>query len=388
MSTSSLLPIPVVLPILGAVLAPLLTRLHRRAALVVGAVAMCLTTGVLCLLATSVYAGHGHVVAGYLSAEGPFDGKALGIALAADPFGMTFALLVGSVGTLLIVSALSELGELGPRELGALACLMQLLLAALIGAALTADTINLFVWFEVAALASYGLTGFFLRQAEALEATFKVLVLTSIAAFIVFVGAAVLYAALGALNFGQLHHALSAPAGSATRLALGLLVAGFATKAGLVPFHTWLPDAHAQGPGAVNALFSALMTGLGIVALARVARQLVDTGSLPHLLPLLMTMGLVSALLGAVMSLVQDDLKRLLAWDTVSQAGILVVGFSSDTVEGVAGAVYHMINHGLFKRCCSCVPVPSCTARGWAVSHRWARWPAACPFKRSDSRSG
>jgi multicomponent Na+:H+ antiporter subunit D len=124
-------------------------------------------------------------------------------------------------------------------------------------------------------------------------------------------------------------------------------VAGFATKAGLVPFHAWLPDAHTPVPGAVSALFSALMVDLGVIALGRVALQVFT--SVRPLPILLMGLGLLSALLGSAMALVQDDLKRLLAWDTVSQTGILVTGFAARTADGVAGAVYHLVNHGLFK---------------------------------------
>lgn len=112
--------------------------------------------------------GSGQVLSHFFSAVHPIDGQALGIAFGADPFGLTFALITAAVGTLLLIYVLSELGDLGRKELGGFACLFQLLLAALIGAALTADTINLFVWFEVAALASYGLTVFFLERPIAL----------------------------------------------------------------------------------------------------------------------------------------------------------------------------------------------------------------------------
>ena len=111
----------------------------------------------------------------------PVHGRALGIALAADPFGLIFALTSAVIGAVLLLYTLSELGSLGPRELGGYACLFQLVVAALIGAALTADLINLFVWFEVAALASYGLTAFLLERPIALEAGFKILALTTLA---------------------------------------------------------------------------------------------------------------------------------------------------------------------------------------------------------------
>ncbi|HZQ30788.1 MAG TPA: proton-conducting transporter membrane subunit [Mycobacterium sp.] len=347
MTAAQLLPLPVVLPLVGAVLAPLVGRLAARLPLVVGLVALSGSSAVLIVQATHVYAGDGHALTHFFSNEQPVHGQALGIAFAADPFGLTFALLTAAVGVLLLVSVLSELGHLGPRELGGLAGLVQLLLAALIGAALTADLINLFVWFEVAALASYGLTGFFLERPIALEAAFKNLVLTSMAGFVVFIGSAMLYTTSGALNLGQLHHAVGAEASRAQLVAIALLVGGFATKAGLVPFHAGLPDTHTPVPGAVSALFSALMVDLGVIALARIG-LLVFPG-VPSLLGLLTGLGVASALIGSALALVQDDIKRLLAWDTVAQTGVLVTGFASRSADGVAGAVYHLVNHGLFK---------------------------------------
>jgi len=250
---------------------------------------------------------------------------------------------------LLLVSALSELGDLGARELGGFACLFQLLLAALVGSALTADLINLFVWFEVAALASYGLTGFFLERPIALEAAFKIVVLTSIAGFVIFMGASLIYADHGALNLAQIHRALPGHLAAPDLLALALLATGFATKAGLIPFHGWLPDAHTAAPGAVSALFSALMVNLGIVGLVRITLQVYGGNAQHAALGLLTVLGVVSAIVGATLAMAQDDLKRLLAWDTVSQMGVLAVGFASATASGVAGATYHLVNHALFK---------------------------------------
>jgi multicomponent Na+:H+ antiporter subunit D len=343
---ASLLPLPVVLPIAGAVAAPLLARLRKQLAVIVGLVALGGSTVVLLLQAPSVF--RGLVRAHYLGLWTPVHGRALGIAFAADPFGLIFALTSAVIGAVLLMYTLSELGGLGPRELGGYACLFQLLLAALIGAALTADLFNLFVWFEVAALASYGLTAFFLERPIALEAGFKILALTTLASFAVFIGAGLLYATTGALNYAQLHDALARHLTTPDLIALGLLVAGFATKAGLVPFHGWLADVHTATSGPVSALFSGLMYAFGIVAIARLALQVFGVTGIP-ILGLLLTVGIVSALLGAVMALAQDDLKRLLAYDTISQMGILAIGLGAGNVPGIAGAVYHLVNHALFK---------------------------------------
>lgn len=343
----SLLPLPVAVPLAGAVAAPLAARLWNRLPVMISVAALAVTTAILALQAARVF--RGVIFAHFMGFWAPVGGHALGIGFAAEPFGMIYALAVSVIGAALLLYTLSELGGLGARELGGYACLFQLLLAALIGIALTADLFNVFVWFQVASLASYGLTGFFLGRPIAVEAAFKILVLTSVASFAIFTGVGLLYARHGALNFGQLHGALATQGLRAADLvALGLLVAGFATKAGLLPFHGWLPDAHTAAPGPVSALFSGLMVNLGVFVIARLVFQIYPLGSTP-MFGILMVVGLVSALTGAVLALAQDDLKRLLAYDTISQMGVLCAGYATASPEGVAGATYHLVNHALFK---------------------------------------
>jgi multicomponent Na+:H+ antiporter subunit D len=342
----SLLPLAVAIPICGAVAAPLLARWSRHAALTGCLLSLGGALAALITVAPRVFGGT--VLVHFLGGWRPVGGAVLGVAFAADPFGLLYALVVAGIGLLLLTYTLSELGGLGKRELGGFACLFQLLLAALIGAGLTGDLFNLFVWFQVAALSSYGLTGFFLERPIALEAAFKILVLTTIAGFTVFLGAGLLYVKTGALNLGQLHLDLVLPAGVLDAVALGLLVAGFATKAGLAPFHGWLADAHTAAPGPVSALFSGLMVNLGLIGIARLALQVFAGTRLP-VLGALMVVGLVSAVVGAALALAQDDLKRVLAYDTVSQVGVIVAGFATGNATGVTGAVYHLVNHALFK---------------------------------------
>jgi multicomponent Na+:H+ antiporter subunit D len=345
---ASLLPLPVVIPIAGAILCPLAGRLSGRLPLLISVAAMVGAGAVLVLLAPTVFGGT--ILVHFMGGWGPVGGHVLGVSFAADPFGLLYALACAWIGAILLQYTLSELGELGRHELGNFACLFLLLLAALIGTGLTGDLFNLFVWFEVAALASYALTAFFLEMPLALEAAFKILVLTTIASFAVFIAAALLYADHGALNFAQLHQSIQHDGlRTADIVALGLLLAGFGTKAGLVPFHAWLPDAHTSAPGPVSALFSGLMVSLGIVAVARLAFQVYGPDSGIPILGLAMGIGLVSALAGALLALTQDDLKRLLAYDTISQMGVALVGLASGSRIGLAGTSYHLLNHALFK---------------------------------------
>jgi len=186
------LPLAVIAPVAGAVLAPLLARLSSRLALAVAVLASA-AAGVILALS-------GQTGPLYLGGRGPV----LGIEYRADRFGLTVALAASVVGTLALLATLSGMHELGRRELGGYACLSLLLIAAVIASALTADLLHLFVWFEVAGLSSYALTGFFLERPHALEATFKLIVLTSVAGFLVFIGTALLYQAHAVVNLPRL----------------------------------------------------------------------------------------------------------------------------------------------------------------------------------------
>ena len=228
---SSLLPLAVAIPLLGAVIAPLVGRISRRLPPVVAVVCLFSSGVLLLLMAPTVYGGR--LLSHFMGHWNPVGGHALGIAFAADPWGLTFALLTAFLGGVLAVYSLSELGDLGRRELGGYTCLFLLLCAALIGSALTADLFNLFVWFEVAALSSYALTAFFLERPIALEAAFKILVLTTIASFGIFIGAALIYAGHGALNMGQIHNALHAAARPADSVALGSAHCGIWHESGI-----------------------------------------------------------------------------------------------------------------------------------------------------------
>lgn len=342
---AGLLPVAVVLPIGGAVLALVAGRVGRLLPTVVSLVAMLACTGLLVVVAVRVYGDR--VLVEHLGHWHPVGGAQLGVTFVADPLAVLFALLTAALGSVLLLHTLSELGGLGKREAGGYCCLVQLLLAALIGAALTADLLDLFVWFEVAALASYGLTGFLLERAVSLEAALKIAVLTNMAAFMVFVAVALLYGNHGATNVGQLRGSLGETVHTADLVALALLIAGFATKAGVVPFHGWLPDAHSVTAGPISALFSGLMVNLGVLAIARVVRDVYP--ELAQVRPLLVSLGCVSAVLGALMALAQDDLKRLLAYDTISQMGVLLAAVGLADASALSGMVYHLVDHAMFK---------------------------------------
>ena len=130
-------------------------------------------------------------------------------------------------------------------------------------------------------------------------------------------------------------------------IAAAFLVVGFGTKAGIAPFHPWLPDAHAEAPTPVSVLLSAVMIKMAVYAMARTVSIFLPTWS--QLSLFLVGIGCFTMLLGIVMALTQDDLKRLLAYSSVSQIGYIVAGVGLGTYLGCYGGLFHLLNHAIFK---------------------------------------
>jgi multicomponent Na+:H+ antiporter subunit D len=123
---------------------------------------------------------------------------------------------------------------------------------------------------------------------------------------------------------------------------------GFAFKAALVPFHAWLPDAHPSAPAPVSAMLSGvLIKAIGIYVLARLAFNVF--GVPDNVLALLRWLGIVSMVVGGLLAAGQTDIKRLFAYSSISQVGFMVLGLGLATPLGLVGALYHLVNHAVFK---------------------------------------
>lgn len=222
--------------------------------------------------------------------------------------------------------------------------LFLLMLAGMNMVVLGADIVNLYIGIEVAAIACYALVAYGLGP-EYLEASFKYQVLGTLGTFCLIGGIGLLYARLGAFSLGaiaatQAFADISVPA--------VLLMSGFALKAAFVPYHAWLPDAHSTAPSPVSAVLSGVF--IKVVGLYGVMRLLFFTfppgGGFATALLVLASL---SILVGAVLALVQSDMKRLLAYCTVSQMGYVLLGLAVGTPLAIAAALFHLVNHAAFK---------------------------------------
>jgi len=238
--------------------------------------------------------------------------------------------------------------------------LFLLMVAGMNGVVLSGDIFNLFVFLEIASLASYALVGFGCGHEE-LEASFKYMVLGSIGSIFILFAVALVYGNTGSLNMAYISEGIQSNGlNPGLAFALALFVVGFGLKAALVPFHAWLPDAHPSAPAPISAMLSGiLIKTLGVYALARVVFNIFGISLATGWL--LLTFGIVGMLVGAFLAFGQWDLKRLLAYSSISQVGYVMLGIGLGGLiiarEGnlawaslaILGGLFHLLNHAVYK---------------------------------------
>jgi multicomponent Na+:H+ antiporter subunit D len=238
--------------------------------------------------------------------------------------------------------------------------LFLLMVAGMNGIILSGDIFNLFVFLEIASLASYALVGFGCEHEE-LEAAFKYMVLGSIGGMFVLFGIALVYGNTGSLNMAYISRAIQSKGlNSGLAFALGLFIAGFGIKAALVPFHAWLPDAHPAAPAPISAMLSGVIIKvLGVYALTRVLFNVF--GVSVELAWILIVLAVLSMVAGGLLGVGQWDFKRLLAYSSISQLGYIVLGIGLGGLVlargaernwaylAFLGALLHLVNHAVNK---------------------------------------
>ncbi len=234
--------------------------------------------------------------------------------------------------------------------------LFLLTLAGVNGMVLTGDLFNLFVWFEVTSVASCALVAFKNYRGESVEAALKYMILSTVGGLVILFSIGLLYGQHGVLNYALLREGIT---GSfIDKLALGLVMVILAMKASSVPMHMWAPDAYGEAPGSVTPFIA--ITSLG--SLFVLFRLLFSVFSLTVVSgSILIILGTLSMIIGVSMALVQSDLKRLIAYLSVSQVGymMMAVGVGLATLNtgdydsfgelAMQGGLFHMINDGVYK---------------------------------------
>jgi multicomponent Na+:H+ antiporter subunit D len=277
----------------------------------------------------------------------PREGVAIGIAFVVDPAGAGCAAFVAALFCASFVFSWGYFDEVHARY----HALMLIFLGAMTGFALTGDLFNFFVFFELMSTVAFALTGYKL-ESSALEGALNFTVTNGIGSFLMLAGIGLLYGRTGALNFAQLSHALSGhSADSLVILGFTLLIGALFIKGAIVPFHFWIADAHTVAPSPVCVIFSGIMVPIAIFGAARLYWSVFAGAGLPQpqLRALLVWLGVATAVLGGLVALMQRNVKRLLAFSTVSHMGVLLIGVGLLSAEGLAGGMLYVMGHGLVK---------------------------------------
>ncbi len=269
------------------------------------------------------------------------------ISLCFDGISLLLAGVTLALGTLVVLYSGTYLkAEPGQEKLYAILVAMT---GLIIGLGCACDLFNLWIWFEAMAIASYLLVAFYHQRSLSLEASIKYLVQSATGSVLVLIGISLVLMETGTVNLAEIrNYSGNSPA----LLAAGaLFIIGFGVKAALVPMHTWLPDAYSQAPSGISAILAGVVTEAGLVAMLRVLAALSAITTIWG--PVLMGFGAVNMLAGNLLALRQKQVKRLLAYSSLTQIGYMMAGFGiaiyAQQLNGAEGGLFQLLNHGMMK---------------------------------------
>ena len=336
---SWLLASPLLIPVTTAILAVLAgrTRTLQRWISITGAVAL-LAAG--CALMVVVW-DRGVLAAQMGNWAAPF-----GISLVADPFSAVMIVITGVIAVAVAVYSLADVSRV--QEHFGFHPLFHLLLLGVCGAFSTGDLFNLYVWFEVMLISSFALLVLGNSRPQ-LDGAVKYVALNLLSTVLFLISVGLLYGATGTLNMADLHRAIPEVEnqGLVSAIAVMFMVA-FGIKSAVFPLFFWLPAAYHTPSVSVSAVFSALLTKVGVYALIRVF-TLIFTEDVGYTHTILLVVAALTMLTGVLGAAAQNEFRRILAFHIVSQIGYMVMGLALFTPLGLVGAVFYIVHHIIVK---------------------------------------
>lgn len=272
-----------------------------------------------------------------------------GIELVGDELSALVALLIAIVSLAVLLYARTA----GPRG-NAFYSGYLLLTGGLFGVALTGDMFNLFVFLEITSLVTYALVASDRTSGKAAYAAFKYVFLGTVGASMYLLGVGYLYVATGTLNMRDLQEAIASVGygDPIVQAAFGFILVGFAIKVALFPLHTWQPDAYTYAPDSVSAYISALVSTASAYALIRITYGVFTQSFLEAndlIVTAILVVASVSIVVGSLLALMQTEVKRMFAYSSVAQFGMIVAAIGLANETALFGAILHLLGHGLIK---------------------------------------
>ncbi len=255
------------------------------------------------------------------------------------------ALIISMLGFLTCIYSVSYVEH--KHGHGAYFALYVLYIAGMLGVVLSTNLIQFYFFWELMLVPSYFLLAEW-GYGNSRRIAFKYFIFTHVGALSLLLGILTLYTYTNTFNLLELSETASTLSRSVQILVLSLMFIGFAVKMALFPVHTWLPDAHAEAPTPISVLLSGVMIETGAYAVVRMIISVFGS-TWTQMLYLIAAMALISMIYGGAMALVQDDIKRLLAYSSISQMGYIGFGLSMATYYGLTGSILHIVNHGICK---------------------------------------
>lgn len=339
--TTNILPmLPIILPFLAGVIMLFLGKRpmpHRM----ISAVTSLIMVGVAAFNVYYVYV-NGTMVTFISNWSAPF-----GISVVYDMVAALLVLTTSIVTFFVVVYSFQSIGY--ERERYYYYPMVLFMITGIIGAFTTGDIFNMFVFFEVFLLASYVLITLGSRKIQ-LQEGFKYLVVNIVSSNFFLVGLAYLYSVTGSLNMADIHIKLSNYDGN---LAIMTIIAVvflfvFATKAGLFPLYFWMPGSYNAPPMPVIALFGALLTKVGVYAIAR-TYSLFFTNDVGYTHQVLLLLSLLTIIVGSIGALAYTNMKQIIIYNIMIAVGVIMVGFSMMDYAGTVGSMYYLIHDMIIK---------------------------------------
>lgn len=274
-----------------------------------------------------------------------------GIELVIDPLSGVLAVLVSGMGVFAAFYSIPYFSGTTRERAGLFRSVFSLLLLGLLGIVVTGDLFNLYVFLEISSLSAYALLS--AGGSRAVVATFRYLLVGTVAASFYLIGVGYLYSVTGTLNMADMSARLTVPLDSPVILVgVAFIVIGLAIKAALFPLHGWLPDAYTYAPGAAIGFIAAVMSKVSAYALYRVLYFVFDVERGPgEPLLLLGWASAIAVVAGSIAAVAQKDVQRMLAYSSISQMGYIIMGIAMGTPLALAGALLHLLNHAVMKGC-------------------------------------
>ncbi len=277
----------------------------------------------------------------------------LGIEYVLDPLAAFMAVVVTGSGILSLVYFSPALRHEVPDRFVIAHATALLFLAGLCGMIVTGDLFNLFVFLEISSLSAYALVAIGDKQAPV--AALRYLILGSLAGSFYVLGVGFIYFVTGSLNMADVAERLAPLYQSRAVVAAAILIAlALALKMALFPFHLWLPDAYTYAPSAVAGLIPPVATKVAAYVMVRVFLGVFQPSfgfDRVALLPVISWLAAAGIIYGSVMAIAQSDLRRMLAYSSVSQIAYVGLGLGMGNSLGLIGALLHVVNHAAMKAC-------------------------------------